>query len=94
MNNRVRGYHVGVDGVIAKVPYRFKTTFTENFGRYYRPFESNLYQFSLALEVSLVENLTRLPVDFSIGLYGDVGELYPNSAGLTLKIAYKGSSRF
>lgn len=94
VNNRVRGYHVGIDGVISKVPYRFKATFTENFGTYRDPFPSKLCQLSLALEASLPGELTGLPVAFSVGLYGDVGKLYQNSAGLTLKVTYKGSSRF
>jgi hypothetical protein len=94
LNNRVRGYHVGLEGLIAKVPYRFKATFTENFGTYRYPFSSRLCQLSLALEASLTKDMTTLPVVFTVGLYGDVGKLYQNSAGLTLKVAYDGSHRF
>ena len=94
MNSRVRGYHIGVDGLIAKVPYRFKATFTENFGTYLYPLPSKLCQLSLALEASLTKAMTGLPVTFSLGVYGDVGKLYQNSAGLTLKVTCDGSCRF
>lgn len=94
VNNRVRGYHLGVDGLIAKVPYRFKATFTENFGTYRNPFPSKLCQLSLALEASLTKDITTLPVVFTVGLYGDIGKLYQNTAGLTFRITYGGRSRF
>ena len=39
-------------------------------------------------------SVTRLPVDICLGLYSDVGELYPDSFGLTLKFSYAGSRLF
>ena len=37
---------------------------------------------------------TSLPVAFSLGVYGDIGKLYPNSVGLTLRFSYDGFHRF
>ena len=76
------------------VPYRFKATFTENFGTYSKPYPGAPWQLSLALEADAIKSATRLPVTFSVGLYGDIGKLYPDSAGLTLRISYDGSHRF
>ena len=56
-------------------------------------FASRPDQFSVALETSWPK-LFRLPIDVSLGLYGDVGQLYQNSFGLTLKFSYAGSYRF
>ena len=91
INNRVRGYHLALAGVIAhKVPYRFKSTFTENFGTYVNPFDSKRWQLSLALEADKAFRDMTL----SVGVYGDVGKLYPNAAGLSLKLAYRGQHRW
>ena len=89
LNNRVRGHHAGVAGVVAgKVPYKLKLTFTENFGTYGRPLENEPWQLSMALEAGLDQSLTHLPLHFSVGVYGDVGKLYQNSVGLMLKMTY------
>ena len=94
-NTRVRGHHIALAGMVAaKVPYRFKATFTENFGTYGAPYPETPWQLSLALEADAVKSFTRLPVTFSLGIYGDVGKLYPDSAGLTLRISYDGFHRF
>ena len=77
-----------------KVPYVFKATFTENYGTYNSPLPGHPWQLSLALETELTKTLTRLPVTFAIGLYGDIGKLYQNSAGLTFRISYGDFRRF
>lgn len=90
INNRVRGHHLALAGVIAqKVPYRFKSTFTENFGTYTMPLASQPWQLSLALEADKAFGDMTL----SVGVYGDVGKLYQNGAGLTFKLAYYGRWR-
>jgi hypothetical protein len=91
INNRVRGHHLALAGVVAqKVPYRFKSTFTQNFGTYSTPYAQRPWQLSLALEADKsFKDLT-----LSAGVYGDVGKLYPNCAGLTLKLAYHGQQRW
>lgn len=95
VNNRVRGHHLGIGGVISqKVPYRFKATYTDNFGRYAQPYPEVPWQLSLAFEVEVDSDVLRLPLSLSVGLYGDVGKLYHNSIGLTLRLTYKDLFRF
>ena len=98
-STRLRAHHFGLKGVVChKVPYSFKATYSRNYGKYNQPetsyFVSRPWQLSLALEAELTKKLTRLPVCFSVGVYGDVGELYHNSAGLSVKVSYDGSHRF
>lgn len=99
VNTRLRGHHVGVRGVLAgKVPYRFRGTFTQNFGIYNQAaesfFTSTPWQLSLGLDAELSPSLTGLPVSFSLGVYGDIGKVYQNSLGLTLKVSYGGRRNF
>ena len=92
VNNRVRGHHFGVKGVVGRFPYKLKATYTSNWGRYSNAtgsvFETKPKQVSLALEVALRRQVTRLPVDFAVGLYGDCGKLYQNSIGLSLRVLF------
>lgn len=94
-SNRVRAHHFGIKGVAGPVPYFFKATYSSNWGRYSDKgegfFASHPKQLSLALEVELGEQVTKLPVNFAIGAYGDFGQLYSNSAGLSLRVFYGGS---
>ena len=93
-NNRVVAHHIGLGGKLArKIPYRFKATYSKNFGQYYQSvslFETAPWQVSLALEVDVPRLFRNLPVSFSIGAYGDTGELYEDSFGLILKLSYGG----
>ena len=94
--NRVRAHHVGLGGNLPKdVPYMFKATYSRNYGRYGQG-ENSIYsnipwQLSMALEVGVPRNMTGLPVDFAVGVYSDLGLLYPDSFGFILKIRHCGS---
>lgn len=94
INNRVRAHHFGIQGVAGPVPYTFKATYSSNWGRYsdneQGMFSARPKQLSLALEVELGEQVTRLPLTFAVGAYGDFGKVYQNSAGLSLRILYSG----
>lgn len=99
MSTRVRAYHIGLAGVaFKKVPYVMKATYSKNFGNYKQSTTSPFYdaprQLSLALEAEIGERLIDWPVKFNVGVYGDIGELYQNSVGLTLKINYTGGFKF
>lgn len=93
-NNRITAHHIGIGGKIArKVPYRLKATYSKNFGRYRQSetlFESAPEQFSLALEVDFPRFSAKIPLAFSVGLYGDAGDLYGDNFGLTLRLSYSG----
>jgi hypothetical protein len=98
-STRLRAHHFGIKGLAFKtVPYSFRSTYSRNYGKYHQrtdsPFVAQPWQLSLALEAELTKTLTGLPVVFSIGVYGDIGELYQNSAGLSLKILYAGCRKF
>jgi hypothetical protein len=98
--SRLRGCHLGLKGVISeKVPYSFKATYTRNYGRYdqsFWPFGDNKpWQLSLAFETVIGQRIwQKLPMSVSVGVYGDVGELYPDSFGFTLKLSYRDSRKF
>ncbi|MGM9736536.1 MAG: capsule assembly Wzi family protein [Candidatus Cryptobacteroides sp.] len=91
VNNRVRAHHIALRGNIY-LPYTFKSTFSKNFGRYHQGessfFASTPWQLSLALEVCLDRFLGKLPLNLNVGLYGDIGKLYQNGFGLTLRFGF------
>lgn len=92
-NNRVVAWHLGLAGAIArKVPYKLMMTYSRNYGRYHQPagfFDSAPDQFSMALEGEWPRISRSLPVSVGLGIYSDIGRLYPNSFGLTLRLTYK-----
>ena len=96
-STRVLGHHFGVSGVLAdKVPYTFKATYSRQYGDYRIKddfFATHPWQLSFAFECDLDKALTGLPVSFSLGGYCDIGELYKDSVGLTLRVGYGGSRR-
>ena len=95
VNTRVRAFHAGLKGNIAKgLPYAFKGTFSLNYGTYGSPFASRPWQLSLAFDLGLKRLFRTAPLDMNVGIYGDLGQLYQNSAGLTLKLSYSDFRRF
>lgn len=98
VNNRVRAYHLGIEGNLFEgVPYIFKSTYSSNWGVYdIGPegfFYSKPWQLSLAFELEFGKEITNLPLTLGVGAYGDIGKLYKNSFGLTLRISYSDSIR-
>ena len=99
-STRLRGCHLGLKGVISrKLPYALKATYTKNYGRYNQPatsyFASEPWQVSLAFETVIGQRIwDRLPMEVAVGVYGDMGQLYPQSVGLVLKLSYLGSHKF
>ena len=99
IGTRVFGCHLGLKGFVdRKIPYMFKITCTSNLGNYNQlgdsPFITEPWQLSLALEAGLGSKVWKLPIELTLGVYGDIGQLYQDSVGLTLKIDYKGFARF
>lgn len=95
-STRVRAHHLGIRGVaFDKIPYGFRATFSKNYGKYHQekssPFAASPWQLSMALDLELGERLMDLPCSFAVGVYGDVGELYQDSVGLTLRVCYRGT---
>jgi len=99
VSTRLRGVHAGIKGLIAsKIPYSFKATYTINYGNYAQSSDSFFVgrpqQLSLALEAGFGRYFRKLPMDLQVGIYGDVGKVYGNSAGLTLRLSYNDFRRF
>jgi hypothetical protein len=95
-NNRIRAHHLAIAGKAAhKIPYRIKATYSINYGNYTQReeiFESSPKQFSGAIEADLPQIGRTLPLLISIGTYVDLGELYPDNLGLTLRLTLRGSN--
>lgn len=101
ISNRVNGHHIGLGGMISgKVPYVFKATYTSHRGLYgqrtdaFFAAEPEPWQLSLALEFTFPRISADIPIGFSAGVYGDVGKIYEDSVGLTLRMFYRDSRRF
>ena len=97
-SSRLRACHIGVSGnVLENVPYALKATYSSNWGRYHIKEDNFFYtkpwQLSLALELELGKDITNLPLALAVGAYGDIGKVYQDSVGLTVKITYSGFSR-
>lgn len=95
LSNRIRAHHFGMKGVLAdKLPYMLKATWSRHYGRYRSwedPFfDAHPWQVSLGFDMDFKTAFTGLPFDMSAGVYGDFGQIYPDSAGLVLRIFYKG----
>lgn len=93
--NRIRAHHLGIGGNLGRgVPYMFKATYSRNYGRYDQPesspYSSSPWQLSMAMEAALPQAFTSLPVELTVGVYSDLGLLYPDSFGITLKLRYSG----
>ena len=98
-STRVRGAHLGIRGnMLEDLPYIFKATYSSNWGKYEMSsssiFHTRPWQLSLALELEFGKKITNLPMTLAVGAYGDIGKLYQNSFGLTLRIRYHDSRRF
>lgn len=97
--NRVRAHHLGLGGNLADgCPYVFKSTYSRNYGRYAQKddsvYASVPWQLSMALEIGVLGGMTRLPVDFWVGAYTDLGQMYPDSFGLSIRVMHRGSRTF
>jgi hypothetical protein len=94
VSNRLRAHHLAIRGNLLKLPYTFKATYSSNWGRYFNNensiFKTHPKQLSLALELELKEQVTHIPVSFNLGAYADLGQVYPDCVGLTLRFLYKG----
>lgn len=98
INNRIRAHHFGIKGIIAQIPYRFKATYSSNWGNYsYNSdllFDNKPKQLSLALELEPFTYKHNLPLRYAIGAYCDWGEVYTNNIGISLRVFYQKSRQW
>lgn len=94
-NNRIIAWNVGLGGkLFRKVPYLLKVTYSKNFGKYSLsdPFYNSVpRQVSGALELTLPKRIIGNATLLRIGLYADKGSLYPDTAGITLRLGWGGT---
>lgn len=92
VNNRIIAWNVGVAGkLFRKAPYSVKITYSKNFGKYHQSdefYKSSPRQVSGAFEVSLPKRLFSGTTMISCGLYADKGSIYPDTAGITVKLGW------
>lgn len=96
-NNRVVAHHIGLEGRLSNdVEYVFKTTYSNNHGRYLEEqraennsekykFEPSLKQLSLFLKL-MKQSQKWEKLQFSAALASDVGELYKNSFAIQIGV--------
>ncbi len=96
VNNRIIAWNVGLGGrIFRKIPYLMKITYSKNFGRYSQTdkfFDSAPRQVSGAFEFTMPKRLASSTTLVSVGLYADKGSIYPDTAGVTLKLGWGGVS--
>lgn len=94
VNNRIVAWNVGAGGrLFRKMPYSVKITYSKNFGKYSQSdkfFDSAPRQVSGAFEFTLPKRLIGSTTLVSVGLYADKGSIYPDTAGVTIKLNWDG----
>lgn len=90
VSNRIVAWNVGASGrLFRKMPYSVKVTYSKNFGKYSQSdkfFDSAPRQVSGAFELTLPKRVITRTTLVSVGLYADKGSIYPDTAGITLKL--------
>lgn len=105
-NTRVSAWHFGIRGKAARrIPYKFLLTYSRNFGQYFQRdlvkgnsgtnfFESVPEQLSIAIECEVPDLGKDSPMSLGIGMYGDFGQMFQDSFGVTLRLSYTGKNIF
>lgn len=86
-NNRILAHHFGLKGcAFQKLPYKALFSYSLNYGRYSSKFPDGCrQQFSFGLETS-IPKIPHFPFRIEAGIFGDAGELLPDTYGLTVKL--------
>lgn len=94
VNNRVVAWNAGASGkLFRKAPYLVRITYSKNFGKYHQTdpfFDSAPRQVSGAFEITLPKPVINGTTLISLGLYADKGSIYPDTAGVTVKLGWGG----
>lgn len=88
-NNRIIAHYLGIQGqAFRQIPYKLRLSYTLNYGTYSNPLPEIPRQFSFGLETRLLSN-KNLPLDINCGIFGDFGQLFPHTVGLSISFTYK-----
>lgn len=92
VNNRIVAWNAGVAGkMFRKIPYTVKVTYSKNFGKYRQTdsfYDSVPRQVSGAFELTLPKRIAGNTTLVSLGLYADKGSIYPDTAGITIRLGW------
>jgi hypothetical protein len=81
-NNRVRVVHVGITGSFRQIyTFQLKSSLSDNYGTYNKPFPERIRQFSLLMSVSFPVAILK-GMQGTVSVAADQGKLYTNSTGL------------
>ena len=87
-NNRMKMHHAGLAGNLLKhLEWKGMLTYTKNLGTYKFPYDPERKQLSAILTLDYING--SFPVDISVSLSGDTGELFNRQAGGMLKLSKK-----
>ncbi len=87
INNRIIAHHMGLRGMVYHTtPYKLLLSYSINYGTYGKSMRKE--QFSGALKITLP--ISALPFTIETGVYCDLGELFKNNFGFTIKLSRKG----
>lgn len=81
-NNRVLAHHIGIEGFIKKVKYKFLYTYSLNYGTNFYPFRSVESNHSVFLRLETINISRNITLSCSIGT--DIGKLYGTNTGIML----------
>jgi hypothetical protein len=84
-NTRIAMHHIGLKGALSEnIGWEGRFTYSHNLGTYDKPYVNPKDQFSSIL--SLDYSPPKFPVNISLSLAADVGELYENRFGVMIKL--------
>lgn len=87
INNRIVAHHIGMKGIAWQTtPYKLMLSYSKNYGTYGKPMKKD--QFSGALEITLP--FRKLPFSVETGVYCDLGDLFKDNFGFTIKLSRRG----
>ncbi|MCH4154919.1 MAG: capsule assembly Wzi family protein [Muribaculaceae bacterium] len=93
--NRMRGFHVGVSGSMAKyIDYRVLASYRKSWGTPFIPFLQTKHDFSALFEATLLPETIEKGLSMKVQLALDRGTLYGNNASILFSISYSGLLKF
>jgi hypothetical protein len=85
-NTRLAMHHIGLEGSLNEhLRWEGRFTYSHNLGTYDLPYENPKDQFSSIITFNYFQ--TKFPVNLSLSLAADTGELYDNRFGVLIKLS-------
>jgi hypothetical protein len=85
-NNRIAMHHIGLEGSLSQhIHWNGRFTYSRNLGTYNDPYQKSKDQFSSI--VTFDYSHRKIPVNLSLSLAADAGELYENRFGAMIKLS-------